>query len=123
MAAEGSGSSGKRPMFVDLDVPVEEVVPTVEASMASGSSNPSSSNRKKSKKPPNPDWPPQEYLQECRVIGMEFYKRRSFDMLKRSTWKRTLKVTTSSLKIYGRSLRQSWRHLRNSTIIRIISCF
>jgi len=73
MAAEGNGLSGEHPMYVDLDRVVEELNPSLDTIMASTSTL----GKKKAKKVPNPDWPPQPYLHQGRLILMEFYKLRS----------------------------------------------
>ncbi|MBE3102757.1 MAG: protein kinase, partial [Bacilli bacterium] len=82
-AGQGNGSSEKRLMFEDLDALAEEVLPLTDTSMASASTNPSSSNQKRRKKPLNPHMPPHEYVVESRAIGVMFYTRRSLSMLSR----------------------------------------
>lgn len=83
MAEEESRSLGKRPMYVDLDDVCEIVVPSTNTELASGSTNPTSSSQKRSKKTPNPNMPPREFMLECRGIATSFYRIRSQSMLKR----------------------------------------
>jgi len=73
MARKGSGSSGHRSMFVDLDAALEVVPAATNVSVDSGSSNPSSSNMSKRKNQSNPDMPPHEYVLEARAIAVIFY--------------------------------------------------